>query len=250
MIDKISTMLKEYGLDENEIIVYVYLVRRKQLTAYKIAKDIRIHRSNCYNILDRLIAKGFVFASTIENKRVYSINELSKVLGRIKSKESILLSLAPEIAKLEAKEETFVKYIDTKNSFSEIDTKLYELAKDGKLTFAYMISNSPDLTTTNSRILIGRLLKDLSKAKSLESIDCRAIWDKKFKNNKFMKQFSKLGQNRFLDKLPNQATVFIYDNYVAFVFLNENDSFIEIRNNLVSQEMKAYFTYLWEIAKK
>jgi hypothetical protein len=63
-----------------------------------------------------------------------------------------------------------------------------------------------------------------------------------------MNQFAKLGKNKFLDKLPNQATTFIYDGCVAFVFLDEYDSFIEIKNEMVAEEMKAYFEYLWKIA--
>ena len=175
---------------------------------------------------------------------------MSGVLGRIKNKESLILSLLPEITKIKSMEETSVRYANNRNSFAQFNTKLYDMAKNGKLTFGYMMSNSPELTTKSSRILIERLLSELRSAKSLKSIDCRAIWDKKFRENKFMQQFSKLGKNKFLDKLPNQATTFIYDEHVAFVFLDETDSFIEIKNKIIAGEMKAYFEYLWTIAKK
>lgn len=250
MNDTISSLLKEYGLDENEMNIYLHLVRRKELTAYQIAKEIHIHRSNCYNILDRLVNKGFVTISTIRDKKVYSANELTNVLGKIKNKESILLSIMPEIEKIQSTEETTVNYANTKNSFAQFNTKLYEMAQKRELSFAYMISNSPNLTTKSSRILGERLLTELKKAKSLKSVDCRAIWDIKFKNNTFMQQFAKLGKNRFLKKLPNRATTFIYNGYIAFVFLDENDSFIEIKNKMIAEEMKSYFEYLWEIAEK
>ena len=250
MDEKIYPILKEYGLDEKEISTYLYLVRNKGLTAYQIAKDTHTHRSNCYNVLDRLIIKGFVSSSTTGDKKVYTPNELSGVLGKIKSKESLILTLIPEIAKIVSSDETTVRYANTQNSFGQFNIKLYDMAKKGKLTFGYMISNSPELTTKSSRILIERLLSELSQAKSLKTIECKAIWDKKFKEHEFMKQFAKLGKNRFLDKLPNQATTFIYDGHVAFVFLDENDSFIEIKNKMIAEEMKSYFGYLWEIARK
>ncbi|MGV8151414.1 MAG: TrmB family transcriptional regulator [Candidatus Woesearchaeota archaeon] len=250
MSENIPSLLKEYGLDENETNIYLHLVRKRELTAYQIAKDIHIHRSNCYNILDRLVEKGFVAVSTIRDKKLYSPNELTNVLGKIKNKESILLSIMPEIKKIQSTEDTTVNYANTKNSFAQFNTNLYNMAKNRELTFAYMISNSPDLTTKSSRILGERLLVDLKNSKSLKSIDCRAIWDVKFKNHKFMQQFAKLGKNRFLKNLPNQATTFIYDKHVAFVFLDETDCFIEIKSGIIAKEMKSYFEYLWSIAKK
>ncbi len=250
MLEDISSLLKEYGLDNNEINIYLHLVRKRELTAYQIAKDLHIHRSNCYNILDKLIHKGFVSINSIDDKKVYSANALSEVVGKIKNKESILLTLIPEIEKISSTEDTTVKYANTQNSFAQFNTKIYDMAKKGQLSFVYMISNSPDLTTKSSRLFGERLLNELKKFQSLKYIDGRAIWDKKFKENKFMQQFMKLGKNRFLKKLPNQSTTFIYDGYVSFVFLDENDSFIEIKNKMVANEMKAYFEYLWDVAEK
>jgi sugar-specific transcriptional regulator TrmB len=250
MSEIISSLLQEYGLDNNETNIYLHLVRSKELTAYQIAKEIHIHRSNCYNILDRLVEKGFVAMLTIDNNKKYSANELTNVIGKIKNKESILLSIIPEIEKIQSAEDTRIKFAHTKNSFAQFNTNIYNMAKKGDLSFVYMISNSPDLTTKSSRILGERLLNDLKKTKLLKSIDGRAIWDVRFRKDSFMQLFSKLGKNKFLKKLPNKATTFIYDGCVNFVFLDENDSFIEIKNNMIAQEMKVYFEYLWEIAEK
>ncbi|MBU1202036.1 MAG: hypothetical protein KJ583_03825 [Nanoarchaeota archaeon] len=250
MNEKIKLLLKEYGLDDNETNIFICLVGKNQLSAYKIANYLGIHRSSCYDVLKRLVQKGFVSESNIKGKRLFSANELINVLGRIKSKESLLLAIIPEVESLQVREETFVRYVDSKGSFSEIDTKLYQLAREGKLTFGYMISNSPELTTSSSRLLIKRLLDELSKTKSLKNVDCRAIWDKKHKNNIFMKQFENLGKNRFLGRLPNKATTFIYDGYVTFIYLDETESFIEIKSKQVCEEMKAYFEYLWNLAEK
>ena len=67
----VALLLKEYGLEDNEIKVYLYLVGKRELTAYNIAKETKIHRSTCYDILDRLISKGFVTQSGEKNKRFY-----------------------------------------------------------------------------------------------------------------------------------------------------------------------------------
>jgi sugar-specific transcriptional regulator TrmB len=250
MNDKIYSLLRELDLDDKEANTYTYLVSKNKLTAYQISKDMRVHRSNCYNVLNRLLIKGFVSVLIIKNKKYYSANELEEVLGRIKNEEAILKTLMSEVNKLKPVEDTTVKYQATKNSFAQLNIKLYELAKNKKLSFFYMISNSPKLTTKSSLILDARILNDLSKLNVLDKVNKKAIWDKKFRNNKFMKQFDKLGENRFIDKLPNQATTFIYDDHVIFSFLNETDSFIEIKNKMISEEMKSYFEYLWHLSNK
>ena len=243
-------MLKEYGLNDKEIEVFLCLVRKKELTAYRISKEIKYHRATTYDILDKLILKGFVSKSEKEGKQYYSVNEISNVLGKVKEKEAILLSMIPEINKLVSKEKTIVKHIDTPKAYNEIDTKIYELIKENKLTYVYIIGNSPELTTNTSLILVEKLIKELSNFKSIKKLDIRGIWNSKFKNDKFMKQFNILGKNRFLENLPSKSTLMIFDNYIAILYFSEYDNVIEIKNKEISEEFKTYFNNLWRIAKK
>ncbi len=250
MAEIILNLLREYGLDEKESKIYEYLVSKGKLTAYKISKDTKILRSNSYNVLARLIEKGFVAESIKEDKKLYYTNDLNAVIGKIKNKEAILEALIPQVEILKVEKETEVNHLNTKNSFAQFNNKLFNLANQGKLSFCYMMSNSPALTTKSSKIFIKRLLKELNKNNSLSKIDAKAIWDIKFKNDNFINQFVKLGKNRFLEKLPNQATMFVYDGCVVFLYLDNNDNFIEIKNDKIAKEIKCYFEYLWQIAKK
>jgi len=249
MESQIITLLKEYGLDDKENKIYTYLVSRGRLTAYQISKDTKLLRSNSYNVLSRLIDKGFVSELIVDGKKFYFANELSGVIGKLKNKESLLESLIPQVKSLMNKNETKIKYVNTKNSFAQFNNFLLDLVKEGNLTFCYMISNSSELTTTSSKILVKRLLAEVKLSNSFRKINAKAIWDKKYKNDPFTKRFLKLGKNRFLEKLPNKATLFIFDGYVAFLFLDETDSFIEIKNGDIAEEMKSYFEYLWIQAK-
>ncbi|MBU3913451.1 MAG: helix-turn-helix domain-containing protein, partial [Nanoarchaeota archaeon] len=142
METKVSMLLKEYGLYDNEIKVYLFLVGNRETGAYKIAKSTRIHKSTCYDVLDRLISKGFV--SRIEGKKtVYSANETSKILSSIKNKEDIILSIIPELEKIEKIQETRIKFLDTPESQREFDLNLLNLARTGRLSFVYVLSNGP-----------------------------------------------------------------------------------------------------------
>lgn len=245
MKEEICNILSEYGLSDKEIIIFSFLVGKNRITAYRIAKETKVFKSTCYDVLERLIEKGFVSKSTENNKMLYFARDITEIIGLIKSKEALLQSLIPKISDFEFKEETFVKHIDSPDSYILVDTKISELVKKGKLTYVYIIGNAPSLSSFSSMIYVENLVKDLSKLKIIKKIDCRGIWDKKFKDDTFMKQFDKLGKNKFLNSLPTQVTTILFDNYVAFLFLNPKPNVIEIKNKKISEEMKSYFEYLW-----
>lgn len=249
METQISMLLKEYGLDDNEAEIYLFLVGSKETSAYKIAKETRIHKSTCYDILERLINKGFV--SRIEGKKaLYSANEVSKILSSIKNKENIILSLIPELERMERKQETKIKYLDTQESQREFDLNLLNLFKNKKLTFAYVLSNGPsEFFSTNA--LMERIIREAKKAGVVRKFNYKGIWDEKMRENKdYMRVYSMIGESRFLNNIPTKATIVIYDERLAFLFTDSSPKVIEIKNKMVSEEMKAYFLHLWKIARR
>lgn len=55
-----TEILKEIGLTENEIIIYLYLLKSDSKTAYEIAKQTGIYRVHVYDKLEQLMNKGLV----------------------------------------------------------------------------------------------------------------------------------------------------------------------------------------------
>lgn len=248
MKQEIATTLKEYGLSEKEIQVFLYLVENNKTTAYQIAKETKIHKSTCYDVLERLVSKGFVSKAEEDNKMTYSARDITEILGIVKSKEELLTSLIPKIKTLESKEKTFVKHVDSENSFLGMNSKIAELARKNKLSFVYMLGNNPKKTTKGSIFLVKRLTKELHKEKINKRIKCCGLWNPRFKNHDFIKNFSKLGENKFIN-LPSEVMTMIFDGHVVFFFVENIPNTIEIKNKKISKEMKAYFEQLWGIAK-
>jgi len=250
MEQEISILLKEYGLKEEEAKIYIFLVINGELTAYKIAKGTKIHRSTCYDILEKLVNKKFVSKIEKGNKLVFYANELTKVISGLKEKEEILKNLMSKIKEIEKQEDTKIKLLDNASSQKEFNINILELAKKREISFFYCISNGPskinyELNSLN--ILIEKLIDEVFKKKLFKNIDYKGIWDFRFKRSRFLKIFNKLGKNKFLN-LPTKTTTIIFDNYVAFLFTDETSKVIEIKSKKVSEEMKAYFKYLWKLA--
>ena len=250
MREEISNTLKEYGLSDKEVVIFLYLVQNNRLSAYNIAKATNIFKSTCYDVLERLIEKGFISKISENNKTLYISRDITEIIGVAKSKEELLVSLIPKINNFESTEETYVKNINSKDSYIVINTKISELVKKGKLTYVYILGNVPDLSTFSSKIYVERLVKELVKSNIIKKINCKGIWDKKYKNDPFMKQFNLLGDNRFLDFLPTHTTTIIFDDHLEYLFLNPSPNVIEIKNKKISEEMKYIFELLWKTAKK
>mgnify|MGYP001560873674 CR=1 FL=1 len=246
MEEKITNILREYGLKESEINIYLYLVGKKELTAYKIAKDLKINRSTCYDVLERLISKGFVSKREIGKTNYYSINEISSIISKLKSKEIILNSLMPELEKLQTVPEMKIRELENVEGRKQFNFNVFKLFQKKEIDSIYILGNTPS-PTTGLGIFVEKLIEEGIKRKL--KFNYKAIWDIKFKNHEIIKKFKKVGENKFLEKIPSKSGTFIYGEYVAFLFTIDKPYTIEIKNKLIAEEMKSYFNHLWKLAK-
>jgi len=61
-VDK--TILKEIGLQEGEITLYLALLKLKETTATQIAQHTGVHRSHIYDLIEKLKEKGGSYSAT------------------------------------------------------------------------------------------------------------------------------------------------------------------------------------------
>ena len=242
---EILTLLKEYGLDDKETKIYLFLVGNKELTAYKIAKETKIHRSSCYDILERLIIKGFAGKIEKGKKNYYSANNLSKVISNLKDKETILTNLIPKLQEAEQRQETNTRILEGIGGQKQFNYNLFNLAINKKINFCYTIG-STYASSLSSNIFIERLLKEFKKRRI--KLDYKGIFDKRFKGDKLARLYDLLGKNKFLDNLPSKVGTIIFGDYVAFLYTTDKPYVIEIKNKILAEEMKVYFNYLWKLS--
>src|SRR3989338_148278 len=260
MVDKIASILEEYGLDEKEIKIYASLVEKGELNAYALAKITGIHRSTAYAVIERLSSRGFISKIQKGEKTFYSAIEVSKIISKIKEKESLLLSLIPEFEKIKEEGISRVRVFESKESQKQFSFNLFNQINSGNIKEFYLLSGGPskevnpekkDEEDLTSKLFMERLLKELKKQKSSKKMEYKGIWNEKFKGSDLLNLFSGLGEYRFLEEIPTLATLVIYGEYIAYLFtINWNPQVIEIQNRLIAEENRAYFSYLWSIAKK
>jgi len=77
-----ETQLKELGLSDNEIKIYLALLEHGILNPTQLAEKTGLHRSYIYDTLDRLLEKGIINTILINNKKNYQAID-PKVLREI-----------------------------------------------------------------------------------------------------------------------------------------------------------------------
>ncbi|MCK5493029.1 MAG: hypothetical protein KAJ14_07960, partial [Candidatus Omnitrophica bacterium] len=103
--------LKELGLTDNEVKIYLALLHKGVLNPTKLAEKTGLHRSYIYDTLDRLLEKGIINTILMNNKKHYQAVDPEVLRGQFELKMRHLDSILPQLSSLykETKEETKVE---------------------------------------------------------------------------------------------------------------------------------------------
>jgi len=105
-------MLKEFGLTPNEAKVYEALLSLGEATTNQLTLKSKVHRSNVYDALNKLMEKGLVSEVFMKGeKRVKAVHP-RRILEMEKEKETMIEKTLPKMEKLffagEEKEEAYM----------------------------------------------------------------------------------------------------------------------------------------------
>ena len=106
--------LQQAGLTGNEARVYLELLKKGELSANQIAKNIGMDRTLTYTVLNNLIEKGQVNYAIRENKKFFSCSIPDNLINSLKTKEFIILNLIKELKTIKKRRIKKLKSIFTK----------------------------------------------------------------------------------------------------------------------------------------
>ncbi len=107
--------LKDLGLSDQEVEIYLSLLKTGGAIASAVAKDVGIKRTTVYATLSALSKKGFVTKYYKKNKQLFYAEKPQRVANYYKKKVSSFVDLIPKLESLEKKELNLVglRYIET-----------------------------------------------------------------------------------------------------------------------------------------
>ncbi len=236
MEEHIVEKLRNSGLTGNEAKVYYELLKKGQLSANQIARNIGMDRTLTYTVLNHLIEKAMVNYVIISNKKLFNASSPENLLNPLKEKEAYVQNILPELKAIE-------KFIGIVQEIS-----VYE-GKEGIRAFSKLLLQSKNFDSFGATgraydLLIEspRLAKDLEKA----MVKIRMIIHPRYKEHPMILKNSKV---RFL-KVESEATTTIFGDYVAIHVITEKPVIILIKNKYIAETYKNHFEVLWNIAEK
>lgn len=234
--------LKEYGLNDKEIEVYIALLPLGSVNLQEIAKRINLPRTTIYNTLNYLASKGLVSKIIRGHVTFFEATEPKKLINDIEEKKKLILSALPELEglKKQIKESSSVEIYE---GFKGISTILAEVFRKKQQTYYFgSYSKSIEILKHLPEHSANVRLNNKVPAKIIiESFDEPRFHDKEYK---------KITELRFLESLKDfPCMIFIYGEKVALYTLHGDLVGIIIKNKEVSQAMKLIFDMYWKMSK-
>ena len=230
-----TSILKDIGFKENEIKVYLALLKLKSSSVTKIADTARMDRSQTYDILEKLINKGVVSFVHKNNVKHFQPNDPSVILKKIKKNEEDFLKLLPMLDGLfkEAKEDTNVEVFKGKEGLKAIFNDIIKTKKE-----QIMFGGLKELET-KAPFIVKHFLKKMEQNRIKEKV----LY---IENEDIIR--IKTGKYKYISKeYLSPVNTTIYDNKIVFIippfFL------IRIKSKELAASYRKYFNLWWKVAK-
>ncbi|MBI4440887.1 hypothetical protein HY639_01850 [Candidatus Woesearchaeota archaeon] len=230
------------GLDftDNEIKVYITLLRIGSVRAGKLAQECRLERTSTYNALKRLSQQGLVSTVTEANRKVFTAAEPDKLIDMFKEKEERAALLIPQLEQLK-KFEREVETIQKFRGFAGIKTVLNDVLRTCSAGGEYLIMGSEgqlsERMPTYARIFVARKDQKRIRARILirEGVVATGNIRSKFTKVRHVPQ-----------EVISPAVTNIYGDKIAIIIWSETPEAIIIHNADTAKTYRSYFEFMWK----
>lgn len=246
-----TSILKKIGLTDNEIKIYLYLLKSGATTAYDIGKKTGIYRVHVYDKVEQLQDKGLITQIFIGSKKYFQATHPEKIKHIIEGKKKELEEQEKEINAITPELEALTK-LPRENTFVELfrgsEGLKYFLKDIIKMKKEVLVTGIDDKKYNEEiPIFMKQYFRDLRENK----INERIITLKREGIFRFDKKLAPTTQYRFLEeKQFNPTNTFVYAQKVVIVSWGTPITAIMIRNNEIAETYRNHFEHLWKIAEK
>jgi sugar-specific transcriptional regulator TrmB len=242
---EIVSSLEQYGFSENEALVYLFLLKKIEASAFEIAKATEIPRTTVYLTLESLKKQGFISQLRKNNVAYFTPESEKQLINLLKRKEEVINEIMPQIRAISSRS------IDTPTA------KLFIGLEGVKSGFEDILET---MKTQHIKELCGtsqpNVLKYLPKyfpnwLKARENLGVFTRMILPHDANDYL-QSNELREVRFLpEKFPFRCSVSIYGNKMAFFSLQEEDFYcVIIESTAIAEMLRQFFFFTWEMLGK
>ena len=243
-----TKILKKLGLTDNEIKIYIFLLKRGDSTTGPIIKETKIANSRVYESLNSLIEKGFATYNIQKDGKHFQASDPKILLEKEEEIEEKIRELIPQLdfLKISEKSKTATAIYEGFEGFKTAFRKIIEDCPRGSTIYIMGFPESNEELESLRTFLANINLKSASKKQKL-----KIILEKSAKKT--------LGKDREKEKytevkyMPDgyisPAAMDIFEDYVYLFLWEEKPYVFMIKNKKIAETFKNYHNFLWKIAK-
>ena len=243
------SILKEVGLTDNEIKVYMVLLKTDSALASEIAIKTNINRTNTYDVLESLVEKGIVSYVIKANRKYFMATDPNRLLAYLKERESKLREQEKEIEKL------IPSLLSMKAKTKEkIKVEIYRGKEGLKTIFEDILKEKKEYWALGYTGFASNVLPyyfyHWHKRRVKTGIKRRLIAGPERRGTKPIKL--PLTKVKYLPKHYHSPTsTMIYgDKIWIFLPIGTEHVSVLIENKEINESYRSYFEVLWKIAER
>ncbi|MBN1157468.1 hypothetical protein JXA85_07640 [Candidatus Woesearchaeota archaeon] len=240
--------LRKIGLSEGEIKVYSALLDEGLSPINRIHEKTGIERRNIYDILNKLIEKGFVTYITENKRRLFQVSHPGKILGYIDEKKH-------ELEEIKKETELHIPSILQKFNFKKpmINAEVFRGEEGVKAVWEDMLNYKNIFWIGSGRYVPKKLplwFNNWNKKRIKKKVRWFNLLRHEIKSE--VKTPMLLEEIRFLPKdfSGNPVVICIYGNKVVNFLLGEDYFAFVIESKELAENYRKYHKYLWGNAAK
>lgn len=233
-------ILEKLGLTQNEISIYICLLKLGSSKAGSIMYHCSLANSAAHLSLNKLVEKGLATFTKHGNIKHYTATDPKQLLGIINKTKIDLEKIIPELESLQTKTErqeaeVFEGLIGLKSMYY----KLIEdsVANNEYLFFAFICNSS----TENEEV--SEFFKEFREIRMNRGLNIRGIIDERIKNLYLDKGWDK--KNLKFVKYPTMTNIAICNNKTAIAAWDDRQVSFLITSKQIADMHRRHFNEIW-----
>ncbi|MFH1895028.1 MAG: helix-turn-helix domain-containing protein [archaeon] len=238
--------LREFGLTENEIKIYLALLKLGTSSPAEIVQKTGFSRSYVYDALGRLMEKEIVSSVLKDEKKNFTATEPKRLEEMALERVAKIQNILPALEKIqkgseeEIKVEVFKGKFIYKTLFRDI---LSSLKKGGEILIFGFDDTFLAKTDPFFKLYLDQYYAKAKKLKIIEKLIAR--------KESFLLNYPKTTKTRFLpEEFVGNVAFEVYSNKVGLFLWGLPNYFILIENKTVADSYRKQFSILWDKAKE
>ena len=246
-------IFRRIGLTEGETKVYTALLKQGETTTGAICRESRVSKSKVYDILEKLIQKGFVGYIIKNGIKYFAANDPKMILEFLKTKEEELENTIKDAEKILPQLEVQRSVMGTKKTaeiyegFHGIKAVREEFLLSMKHGDEMLVLGAPKIANEKWEAWFQKF----HKSRITRGISLRIIYNSDAKEFGELRKRMRLTEVKYFpNKLVSQKWIDVFSNAVIFVIILKNPIVFVVRDKSLADSFRAYFDIMWKAAKK